>query len=109
MVNTGNMRISDWQYLALQNAQSSLEDVHDRVVDAFPVVDCVVVMYTNNQIYRAVVFSRCGLSLRHLIIAVPAGDARRVLFSLDNLAKELDMAGCEEIEPSICIDGPLAW
>ena len=30
--------------LALQHAQSALEDVHDRVVDSFPVVDDLVVV-----------------------------------------------------------------
>ena len=46
-------------YLALQHAQAALEDVHDGVVDALPVVDDLVVVDACDDVCRSVV--RAGL------------------------------------------------
>ena len=65
--------------LALQHAQAALEDVHDRVVDALPVVDGAVVMDASHEIDRTVVFAACPDAFRALLLSVPTLASGKVL------------------------------
>jgi hypothetical protein len=59
-------------YFALQDAETALEDVHDGVVDAFPVVDDFVVVDARNQEDRTIVFASLFYALLLGFFGVPA-------------------------------------
>ena len=43
-------------YSALQDTKSTLKDIHDWVINAFPVIDDFVIMNTSHNICRTVAF-----------------------------------------------------
>jgi len=78
-------------YLALQNAETTLKDVHDGIVDALVVVDGFVAVHTCNNIDRTV-------------LLVPSFLLGFLLFSLYDLLEEFDVASGEEVETTVNVD-----
>jgi len=96
------------RYLALQHAEPTLEDVHDRVVYAFPVVDNIIVVDAGNEEDRAVIRPGLCYSLCLGFFGVPAALTSCFLLGLCNQAQKLNVAGREEVEATIDVDNGLA-
>jgi hypothetical protein len=56
----------------LQNAETALENVHDGVVDAFPVVDDFVVVNTSDKEDWTVVLAGLVYALLLCLVSVPS-------------------------------------
>ena len=95
-------------YLALKHAQSSLKDIHDGVVDAFPVVDDFVVVDACDQEHRPVILARLLYALCLCFFRIPTTTYSSLLFYLCDAAKELNVARGEQIPASIDVDNCLA-
>lgn len=95
-------------HLALENAETALENVHDRVVQALPVVDYIVVVNSGNDEGWRVVFAVFLDALFLLLGLVPAAGTSFGFLVLHSLAQELNVAGGEEVEATVNIDNPLA-
>jgi hypothetical protein len=95
-------------YFALQDAEAALEDVHDGVVDAFPVIDDFVVVDSGDEEDGAVVFAGLFYALCLCLIGVPSALLGGFLFGLCDEAEELNVAGGEEIPASVNVDDSLA-
>ena len=59
-------------YFALQSAETALEDVHDGIVDAFPVVDDFVVVNAGDYERWRVVFARLLYARLLCLLGVPS-------------------------------------
>lgn len=75
----------------MQNAKTTLKDVHDGVVDALVVVDGLIAVDTCHDVDRAV-------------FLVPSLLLGLLFFGLDDLLEELDVTGGEEVEATINVD-----
>lgn len=95
-------------YLALQNAETALEDVHDGVVDALPMVDHLVVVDARNQKHGAVVLARAVHALLLGLVGVPSALPGRLFLCLRNVAQELDVARRKQIPAAVDVDDGLA-
>ena len=95
-------------YLALQYAQAALENIHDGVVDALPVVDDLVVVDACDQEDGTVVLARLGYPVCLCFLGVPPALLGCVLFRLGDLLQELDVAGREQVPPTVDVDYDLA-
>lgn len=69
-------------YLALQNTETTLKNVHDWVIDTLPVVDDLVVMNACNEKHWAVVLARLVYTLLLSLFCIPAILLCTVLFAL---------------------------
>jgi hypothetical protein len=96
-------------YLALQHTQSSLEDVHNGVVDAFPGIDNFVVVYARHQKDRSVVSASLGNALLFGILTIPALLRRRIFLRPGHQSQELDVSGREQVPAAIRVNDPLPW
>lgn len=95
-------------YLALQNTQSALEDVHDGVVDALPVVYDFVVMDASDEEHWAKVFSKLLYPLSFRFLGVPASLPGSILLGPRHESQELDVSRREEIPTAVHIDNDLS-
>lgn len=94
-------------YLALKHAKSALKDVHDRVVDALPHVDNLVIVYPDHHKRRAVVLA-LALALVDGLLREPPVLARELLLRLQHPSQELDVAAAEQVVAAVHVDHPLA-
>lgn len=88
----------------MEDAETALEDVHDGVVDAFPVVDDFVVVDAGDEEDGAVVLARLFYALCLCFVGVPAALLGVFLFGLCDEAEELDVTGGEEVPASVDVD-----
>lgn len=94
-------------YLALEDAETTLEGVHDGVVDALPLVDDIVLVDADDDIRWGIVLT-LALALVDVLLRVPAIGARQLLLLDDDTTQKLNMAAGEEIEATIDIHDTLA-
>lgn len=99
--------MAGWAYLALEDAETTLEGVHDRVVDALPLVDDIVLVDTDDDVRRGVVLT-LALALVDILLRVPAIGARQLLLLDNDTTEKLDVAAGEEIEATIDVHNALA-
>ena len=92
----------------MQHTEPTLEDVHDRVIYAFPVVDNIIVVDAGNEEDRAVIRPGLCYSLFLGFFCVPAALTSCFLLGLCNQAQKLNMAGREEVEATVDVDNGLA-
>src|SRR5688572_12272441 len=94
-------------YIALQNAEPSLENVHDGIVNSFPMVDHIIVVDARNHKGRGII---CALPnpFVDILIVIPSLRLREVLLGLDDTSQKLDVSTGEEIEPTIHVHDSLA-
>ena len=78
-------------YLALQDAEAALEDVHYRVVDAFPVVDDFVVVDAGDQEDWPVVLAGLLYALLLGLVGVPFSLLGVGFLDLGDEAQKLDV------------------
>lgn len=94
-------------YLALQYTQTALEDVHNREVDAFPVVDDFVVVDAGDYEGRRVVFAGLFDALLLRLFGEPSFGFRGGLLGLGDKSQELDMSRGEQVPSPIDVDDSL--
>lgn len=94
-------------HLALKDAKTSLKDVHDRVVQPFPVVDNSVIMDSGDNVCRSVIFTMFFQSLLPLLRFEPAPLLTFRVFYGHNLPQKFNVARREKIEASVHIDDAL--
>ena len=80
-------------YAALQDAEPTLEDIHDRVVQSLPFVDHVVIVDSSNDIGGRVIFPRVFQSFLLLLWFIPTALFTFRLLVHKNLSKKFDMPG----------------
>jgi len=95
-------------YLALQYTQTALEDIHDREVDAFPVVDDFVVVDAGDYEGRRVVFARLFYALLLRLFGKPSFGFRGGLLGLGDEAEKFDMPRGKQVPSSIDVDDSLS-
>lgn len=94
-------------YSTLQDAQPPFVEVHDWVVDAFPVVDDLVVVYSGNNIDGWVVAPFADTLIRGLL-RVPAVCAGEIFLSLPYETQEFNVSTREQVETTVDVDNALA-
>lgn len=101
---TGEITSTD---LALEDAETALENVHDGIVDSLPLVDDLVIMDTNHDVGGGIVLA-LALALIHGLLRVPALRPRELLLLEKHPSEELDVAAGEEVVSAIDVDDALA-
>lgn len=93
--------------LALENTETTLENVHDGIVDSLPLVDDLVIMNTHNDIGRRIVFA-LALALIDGLLRVPTLLSRKLLLLEKHLSEKLDVPAGEEVVSAIDVNDALA-
>lgn len=96
-------RLDRVAYSALQDAESTLKNVHDGIIGAFPSIDRLIVMDSRYEICWSIVFSVLFQSALSLNGIVPFPSQSFSLLGFVHHLKKLDMAGREQIESSVDI------
>jgi hypothetical protein len=91
-------------YAALKNTETTFENVHDWVVQAFPMIDHVVIMDTCDNIGWCIVLSEVFQPLFNLVWLIPATFPALGLLKLCDFAQECDVTGGKEVEPPVNVD-----
>jgi hypothetical protein len=79
-------------YLALEDAEAALVDVHDRVVDALPVIDNLIIMHSrDDECWSIIGPSSSPLQCGHFTI--PPFVSPDLLLGLDHLPEEFNVPG----------------
>lgn len=92
----------------MQDAETALENVHDRVVYAFPVVDDFIVVDTGNEEDGAVVLTCLVYALFLRLVRVPSPFLGIFFFHLRDKAQEFDVTRGKQIPTSVYVNDPLA-
>ena len=74
----------------MEYAETALENVHDGIVDALPLVDHPIFMNTHNNIRRGIIFALAQSLIDSLLIK-PAILARKLFLGKHNLAQKLNV------------------
>ena len=91
----------------MQDAETSLEYVHYGIVDAFPLIDDLIVMHSSHDIRRAKVVT---VLLYSLLLGLRPIPCRILLVLRDNdQLQEFNMSRREEVETSIDVYDALTW
>lgn len=88
----------------MQYAKTTLENVHDGVVDALPVIDDLVVVDACNDEDRTVIGTGLFNTLLGGFFRIPSTLSCCVLLGLSYETQELNMAGGKEVPATIDID-----
>ena len=94
--------------LALQHAETALVNVHNRVVDTLPLVDHLIIVHARNDKRRWVVARGLALALGDRFGLVPAVGARALLFCLEHVLEEGNVAARKQVEAAVHVDHALA-
>lgn len=94
-------------YLALQNAETALEGVHDGVVDSLPLIDDLVLVHAYYDIRGGIIFTLAE-TLIYGLLGEPTILTSELFFLEEDLAQEFDVSTGEEIISSININDALA-
>jgi len=89
--------------LALYNTQSTLEDIHDGVIEAFFLVDDTVVVDASHDVSWLEIRPVFCYPPGGLLGTIPASNLGLAHFNVDDTAQEFNVARREEVKSAIDI------